>query len=245
MLSARGASFRYPGAGEDALSGVELTIGVGSAVAVLGPNGSGKSTLLSAIAGTLEPRRGELAVNGRVAYLPQGIEVDRDFPVDVRDVVRMGRWGRGRWFGRFSADDDAAVAAAISALGVDSIAGRRFGELSGGQRQRALLAQVVAQDAEIIALDEPLTGVDRPTAARVGELIGRWRRDGRCVLVATHDLAAAADYDLVLALNRRVVAFGPPQEVLVEPTLQETFDGAIATIGGRLVDTSHRHPGAA
>ena len=126
------------------------------------------------------------------------------------------------------------------------LADRRIHALSGGQRQRALLAQVVAQDAGLILLDEPLSGVDRPTAEVIGELIGQWRGEGRAVMVATHDLESAArDYDLVLALNRRAVAFGPAAEVSTEAVLRETFSGHVVRLaGGGLIDTSHHHHGA-
>ena len=118
--------------------------------------------------------------------------------------------------------------------------------LSGGQRQRALLAQVMAQDAGLVLLDEPLTGVDRPTGEAIGRLVARWRDEGRTVMVATHDLESAArDYDLVVAINRRVIAAGKPAAVCTEAVLREVFSGHVAKLGDDdLVDTSHHHHGA-
>jgi ABC-type Mn2+/Zn2+ transport system ATPase subunit len=167
------------------------------------------------------------------------------FPATVRDVVAMGRWGALRWRRRMSGRDRELVAQAMSALDIDHLARRRLGDLSGGQRQRALLAQVAAQDAELLLLDEPFTGVDRPTEDTVRKLIDAWRDEGRTVMVATHDLARAArDYDLVLALNRRVIAFGPAAETCTEEVLAATFAGHVARVGGLLIETEHRHPGA-
>ena len=150
------------------------------------------------------PTRGSIELHSRrVAYVPQHLDVDQTFPVTVGDVVRMGRYGDLGWFRRPGERDRALVA---ETLGIELLERRRFGSLSGGERQRALLAQAVAQDAEIVLLDEPLTGVDAPTQLAIRTLLARWRDAGRTVIVATHDLASAThDYDLVLCLNRRVV----------------------------------------
>jgi ABC-type Mn2+/Zn2+ transport system ATPase subunit len=230
-----------------ALEEVSFEVPYGSSVAVLGPNGSGKSSLFSAAVGLLRPWRGSIeAARDAIAWLPQQLAVEPTFPVTVADVVAMGRWGRGGWWRRSTPGDRRRVEEALEALAVADLAGRRFSELSGGQRQRALLAQVMARDGRLILLDEPLTGVDRPTGRAIDGLIGRWREEGRAVMVATHDLEAAArDFDLVLALNRRMVAFGPAAEVCTEAVLRETFSGHLAKLGAELVDTSHRHPGAA
>lgn len=230
-----------------ALEDIDFEVPPGTSVAVLGPNGSGKSSLFAATVGLLRPTAGSIGAGpGGVSWLPQQLDVEPSFPVTVADVVRMGRWGRGRWLSRLGAEDRRRVAAALEALGIAGIADRRLSSLSGGQRQRALLAQVMAQDASLILLDEPMTGVDRPTATVIRELIGRWRDEGRAVLVATHDLESAArDYDMVLALNRRLIAFGAPAEVCTEEILRETFSGQLARLGGdELVDTSHHHHGA-
>ena len=244
ILTARDLTVRYGDV--VALEAIDVEVPRGKSIAVLGPNGSGKSTLFSAAVGLAQPTAGEVATGtDRVAYLPQQIAVDPMFPATVRDVVAMGRWGALGWRQRMSDADRALVEDSMRALAVDHLAKRRLGELSGGQRQRALLAQVAAQDAELLLLDEPFTGVDRPTEDTVRRLIGSWRDEGRTVMVATHDLARAArDYDLVLALNRRIIAFGPAAETCTEDVLAATFAGHVARIGGLLVETEHRHPGA-
>ena len=229
-----------------ALEAIDVEVPRGKSIAVLGPNGSGKSTLFSTAVGLAEPSAGEIAVaTDRVAYLPQQIMVEPMFPATVRDVVAMGRWGTLGWRGRMSPRDHEHVTDAMRALAVDHLAGRRLGELSGGQRQRTLLAQVATQDAELLLLDEPFTGVDRPTEETVRKLINTWRDEGRTIMVATHDLARAArDYDLVLALNRRLIAFGPAARTCTEEVLAATFAGHIARVGDLLIETEHRHPGA-
>jgi ABC-type Mn2+/Zn2+ transport system ATPase subunit len=244
ILTARELTVRYGDV--VALEAVDIEVPRGTSIAVLGPNGSGKSTLFATAVGLSAPEVGEIALaTDRVAYLPQQVAVEPMFPATVRDVVSMGRWGALGWRRRMSDRDHELVAQAMSALAVDHLARRRLGELSGGQRQRTLLAQIAAQDAELLLLDEPFTGVDRPTEDTVRNLIGAWRDEGRTVMVATHDLARAArDYDLVLALNRRAIAFGPAAETCTEEVLAATFAGHVARVGGLLIETEHRHPGA-
>jgi ABC-type Mn2+/Zn2+ transport system ATPase subunit len=158
----------------------------------------------------------------------------------------MGRYGDLGPFRRFRPRDRELVASAIGALGIAGLERRRFGTLSGGERQRALLAQAAAQDADVLLLDEPFTGVDAPTRERLRSLIEGWRAEGRTVLVATHDLASAArDYDLVVCLNRRLVAFGPAAETCTEEVLAETFAGHVIRVGELVVDVAHHHHGAA
>lgn len=226
-----------------ALEDASIEIPPGSTVAVLGPNGSGKTTLLAAIAGVIAPSGGAVAARpASVAYLPQGAGLDRFFPASVADVVGMGRWGRRGWSRRADRADRDAIARAIAEVGLTDRAGHSYTELSVGQRQRTLLGQAIAQDADLMLLDEPYAGVDRPAAAEIRKIIDRWRDGGRTILVATHDLeAAASEYDLVLALNRRVIALGPAAEVCSEPVLRETFSGHMARVGADLIDTSHHH----
>jgi ABC-type Mn2+/Zn2+ transport system ATPase subunit len=157
----------------------------------------------------------------------------------------MGRYGDLGLFRRFGERDRELVADAMAALGIQHLAGRRFGELSGGERQRVLLAQAAAQDPEVLLLDEPFTGVDAPTGEAVRRLLAQWREEGRTTFVATHDLASAArDHDLVLCVNRRVVAFGPAAETITEEVLAETFAGRVLRVGELVVDVAHHHHGA-
>jgi ABC-type Mn2+/Zn2+ transport system ATPase subunit len=232
--------------GSEALSNVDLEVPPGKTVAVLGPNGAGKTTLLHALVGLVSPRAGSIELGGEtVSLVPQELEVERSFPVTATEVVRMGRYPSVGWIGRFGAEDHRLVSEALETLGVTDLGNRRFGELSGGERRRVLLAQATAQDADLLLLDEPFSGVDVPTSRAVRELIERWRSEGRTLMVATHDLESAArDYDLVLALNGRVVAFGPPQTVLTEEILAETFAGRVVRVGELLIDVAHHHHGA-
>jgi len=243
-LVARGLTVRFGATA--ALDGIDLEVPAGRTVAVLGPNGAGKSTLFGVAVGLISPSGGEIRLsNRRVAFVPQQLSVEPLFPVTVTDVVRMGRYGELGMLKRFRERDHELVARAISGLAMEGLAARRFGDLSGGERQRALLAQAAAQDAEILLLDEPFTGVDAPTRETLHGLIDRWRGEGRTVMVATHDLQSAArDYDLVLCLNRRLIAFGEPAVACTEPVLSETFAGQIVRLGEMVVDVAHHHHGA-
>lgn len=230
----------------NALEEVTLAFPRGRSVAILGPNGAGKTTLLHALAGLTKPTSGTVEVESLpVALVPQELSVEPMFPVTASDVVEMGRFGSLGLVGRKSQRDRELVEQAIERLEVRAFAEERFGTLSGGQRRRTLLAQVAAQDANLICLDEPFAGVDVPTVQAIRDLIEDWRNDGRTVLVTTHDLESSArDYDLVVALNRTVVASGPAETTLTEEVLTETFAGRIARVGDFIVDTAHHHHGA-
>lgn len=243
-LIARGLSVRL--GGRPALDDLSLTLPQGASVALLGPNGAGKTTLFRAAVGLVGTDSGSIELGGSsVAFVPQRLEIEPSFPATVTDVVRMGRYGELGWLGRFGERDRALVSNAIAELGLEELAGRRFGDLSGGERQRALLAQAAAQDAGLLLLDEPFTGLDAPTHAKLRSLLAQWRSEGRTVVVATHDLQSASrDYDLVICLNRRLVAFGPPAATLTEEVLADTFAGRIVRVGDLLIDTAHHHHGA-
>lgn len=230
-LQATGLTVRY--GSQVALEDVSFAVPAGATVAVLGPNGSGKSTLFGAAVGLLKPAAGTIeAATRRIAYLPQQLHVDAAFPVTVAEVVMMGRWGELGWVRRPGHADRRLVGDAIDRLALGPVAGRRLSDLSGGQRQRALIAQAVAQQADLLLLDEPFTGVDAPTAVVIRELIAEWAAEGRSVLVATHDLdAAMRDFDLTLALNRTAIAFGPSAQLDREAVLTRTFGDAPAVEG--------------
>jgi manganese/zinc/iron transport system ATP- binding protein len=229
-----------------ALTEITLEIPAGARVALLGPNGAGKSTLMGAAIGLVQPRSGSIRLGSdRVAFVPQHLDVEPAFPVTAHDVVRMGRYGDLGWVRRFARRDDELVAEAQTALDVEHLTARRFGDLSGGERQRVLLAQAAAQNADLLLLDEPFTGVDRPTHEAARALLATWSQQGRTVVVATHDLESAArDYDLVVCLNTRLVAAGPPEQTCTEPVLAETFAGHVLRVGDLLVDVAHHHHGA-
>jgi manganese/iron transport system ATP-binding protein len=217
--------------GIPALEDVTLQIHRGEQVAVVGPNGAGKSTLFNVIAGIVRPRRGKVSIYGSgpgrhicVGYVPQRNRIDWRFPVTVADTVMMGRIGRiglFRWPGK---KDRLRVAQALEQVGMSAYARRQIGELSGGQQQRVFLARALAQEAELLLLDEPLSGLDMPSQEALLQILGDLRREGITMLVATHDLNQAAElFPLLLLLNRRVVAFGTPTAVLTPENLAAAY----------------------
>ena len=214
------------------LSGVTFALAPGERIAVLGPNGGGKTTLMRALLGELPPLAGTLAVAGRCGVVPQTERSRLDYPVSALDVAVMGAIARRRWWRRPGRADRAAARAALARVGLEGLADRTFGELSGGQRQRVLVARALVQDARILLLDEPFTGLDAVSAAQLEELIGELAREGRGVLIATHDVEQAHRWDKVLCLNRRQVAFGVPASTLTRDVLVATYGGAIVELPG-------------
>ncbi len=217
-------------AGVDALTGVTFEAHPGEVVAVLGPNGGGKSTLFRALLGELPHRRGTVELAGRPAYVPQTERARLDFPVSALDVALMGAYGRTPWFRRLARADRAAARAALARVGLEAEAGERFGALSGGQRQRVLLARALVQDAPVLLLDEPLSGVDASSAARIEALFEELREEGRVLLVATHDAHQARAWQRVLCLNRAQIAYGAPAEALTPAVLQATYGGELVVL---------------
>jgi ABC-type Mn2+/Zn2+ transport system ATPase subunit len=244
---------RHVAAGYDgrwALTGVSLEIPAGVLVAVIGPNGSGKSTLLRAILDLVPRRHGSIELDGRplggqrrrVAYVPQRDLVDWSFPINAEQVVMMGRFPRIGAVAGPSTVDRNAVRAALERVGMSDLAHRQIGELSGGQQQRVFLARALVQEADLLLLDEPMTGVDLRTEEAIGALMRELRDAGRTVLYATHDLEEAADVsDLLCFVNGRVIAFGPPAETFTPPTLHATFGGELVIVDAG--DHAHVHTG--
>lgn len=215
--------------------------------ALIGPNGAGKSTLLHALAGQLEPRAGRLEVAaasspGGVAYVLQSTKVNDQLPLTVRETVTMGRYALTGPFRRLRAADREAVDAALDALAIGDLANRQLRELSGGQRQRAFVAQGLAQQASILLLDEPITGLDVLSREHILDAIAAERSAGRTVVISTHDLADAARADHVLLVSGRVVASGPPSEVLTDAHLSDAYSGQLLRVeGGALLLDDHAH----
>jgi zinc/manganese transport system ATP-binding protein len=190
----------------------------GSLTAVCGPNGAGKSTLIKGIAGVLRPIGGaiECAAEARdIGYLPQAAEIDRSFPIDVFDMVALGRIRHSGLFGGLGAADSRAVSAAIAAVGLEGFERRQIGALSGGQTQRMLFARLMAQDASVILLDEPFAAVDERTTTDLLALIAKWRFEGRTIVAVLHDFAIVREhFSRALLLARECVAWGPSSEAL-------------------------------
>ncbi len=228
-------------AGTDALWDVSFSAGPGEVVAVLAPNGGGKSTLLRALLGELPYRRGTVELAGAAAYVPQTERARLDFPLGALDVALMGAYARTPWYRRLARADRAAAAAALERVGLAERAGERFGALSGGQRQRVLIARALVQDAPVLLLDEPLSGVDAASAESIEALFGELRAEGRTLLVATHDVCQARAWDQVLCLNGGQVAYGPPAQALSSEVLQRTYGAELVLLGegGAAVSVSH------
>jgi ABC-type Mn2+/Zn2+ transport system ATPase subunit len=216
--------------GPAVLRDVSFALAPGERIAVLGPNGGGKTTLFRALLGELRPLAGALAVQARCGTVPQTERSRLDFPVSALDVALMGTIAGRPWWRRPGRAERAAARAALGRVGLASIAERIYGELSGGQRQRVLIARALVQDAGVLLLDEPFTGLDAPAAAALEALLGELAGEGRGVLIATHDLEQARAWDLVLCLNGRQIAFGPPAAALTREVLVATYGGAIVTL---------------
>ncbi|MCD6291393.1 MAG: metal ABC transporter ATP-binding protein [Anaerolineae bacterium] len=221
-----------------ALDDVSFTLQRGERVAVVGPNGAGKSTLFKVIAGILRPTSGSADVYGHapgghicIAYVPQRNLVDWSFPVTVADVVMMGRVGKLgllRWPRR---RDWEIVHESLRLVGMEDMADRQIGELSGGQQQRVFIARALAQEAEVLLMDEPFTGLDMPSQEVLFGILDRLRDREVTVMVSTHDLNQAADrFDRIILLNRRLIAMGRAEEVLTEANLLAAYGGQMAML---------------
>jgi ABC-type Mn2+/Zn2+ transport system ATPase subunit len=238
-----------------AVENISFAIRQAERIALVGPNGAGKSTLLKALVGLLKPDRGEILIHGQhvspttarhLAYVPQFSEVDWKFPVSVWDVVMMGRTRHIGWFrlplpGGVHAT---AVKQALERVGLLKHANRQIGELSGGQKRRVFIARALAQEADILLLDEPFAGVDARAQDTLIRVLDSLRADGVTAVVATHDLAmAASQFDRLLLLHRNVVAFGTADEVFKPDLLAQTYGGQLAMWqnGSQVVAVADQH----
>lgn len=198
-----------------ALEDVTLRLSAGAVHGLVGLNGSGKSTLFGTLTGGVHPDHGTVRVEGSVAYVPQSEKIDRTFPLSVRDVVMTGRYGHMGLLKRPRPADRRAVDDALARTDLTDLADRQIGQLSGGQNKRTFVARGLAQDAEVILLDEPFAGVDAVSQATVTRLLRSLADEGRCVLISTHDLASVPELcDTVTRLQRTVIAHGTPDEVM-------------------------------
>lgn len=247
--STPGLQLRGVGAGYGSglvLRDVDLDLPAGSITGVIGPNGSGKSTLLRAILGLAPEVVGSVTVAGRpadrmrrqIAYVPQREAVDWSFPITAGEVVMMGRYPLLGLLRRPGRQDRRRVTDALARVGIEDLADRQIGALSGGQQQRVFLARALVQDASVLLLDEPMTGVDRATEQAIDQLLRELRDDGATVLLTTHDLESAAEQcDHLAFVNHRIIAFGPANETFTPPILHATFGGELLI----LQDGDHGH----
>ncbi len=236
-LWARGVSVTYR-TGLTALRDASFAIPRGSIAALVGVNGAGKSTLFKAIMGFLPLSEGEIGILGQsvkaalkagiVAYVPQAEEVDWTFPVLVEDVVMMGRYGHMGFLRLSKPADHAAVAQALARVGMTGFRKRQIGELSGGQRKRVFLARALAQDGQVILLDEPFTGVDVQTEEAIIHLLRELRDEGRVMLVSTHNLGSVPEFcDQVVLVKGTVLHYGPTETTFTRENLESAFGGVL------------------
>ena len=224
--------------GLTALKAASFSIPKGTITALVGVNGAGKSTLFKAIMGFVPLAAGEISVLGMgvrqalrqnlIAYVPQAEEVDWDFPILVEDVVMMGRYGHMNFFRIPSRNDHRMVADALARVGMSDFRKRQIGELSGGQRKRVFLARALAQEGQVILLDEPFTGVDVNTEEQIVALMRDLRAEGRVMLVSTHNLGSVPEFcDRTIFVKGTVIASGLTEETFTEENLKTAFGGAL------------------
>jgi ABC-type Mn2+/Zn2+ transport system ATPase subunit len=241
LLEARDLAVGYDAG--PVLSGVTFAVHPGERVGVLGPNGGGKSTLFRAVLGELQPLAGTLQATDRVGVLPQTERSRLDYPVSALDVALMGALSRRPWWKPTGRSERRTALTALARVGLADRTDDAFGELSGGQRQRVLLARALVQDARLLLLDEPFSGMDAPSTATTLTLIDALAADGHALLIATHDVDQARAWDRVLCLNHRQVAFGPPDTTLTRTVVEETYGGQIVEVpgGSRGILPAHHH----
>ncbi|MBN8293340.1 manganese/iron ABC transporter ATP-binding protein [Rhodobacter sp. NTK016B] len=254
-ITARDVTVTYRN-GMTALRHASFEIPRGTVTALVGVNGAGKSTLFKAIMGFVPAAAGEIRLLGMsvrealkqnlVAYVPQAEEVDWSFPVLVEDVVMMGRYGHMGFLRRPKTDDHAAVEAALARVNMSEFRHRQIGELSGGQKKRVFLARALAQDGQVILLDEPFTGVDVKTEEQIIALLRELRDEGRVMLVSTHNLGSVPEFcDRVVLVKGTVLNYGPTETTFTRENLERAFGGVLRhfTLGGEHLhdDDDPRH----
>ena len=228
--------------GQPVLRGVTFEAPAGSIVAVLGPNGGGKTTLFRALLDEAPQRSGSVRIGAEIAYVPQTERARLDFPVSALDVALMGTYAATPWYRPAGRAGRERAEAALERVGLADRAGTRFGELSGGQRQRVLIARALAQEARVLLLDEPLSGVDQPSGERILEVLSGLRDEGRTMLVSTHDINQAKAFDSVLCLNGEQVGFVHPDELTPE-LLARTYGSELIVLdgSGQAIVVQHHH----
>ena len=224
--------------GTTALRNVSFEIPTGTITALVGVNGAGKSTLFKALMGFIPTVKGEISILGQsvksalkknfISYVPQAEEVDWSFPVLVQDVVMMGRYGHMGFFRKTRQQDIMEVANALNRVGMTDFKDRQIGELSGGQRKRVFLARALAQKSKIILLDEPFTGVDVKTETAIIKLLGEMRKEGKIMLVSTHNLGSVPEFcDRTILIKETVLAYGKTENTFTRQNLELAFGGVL------------------
>lgn len=239
ILRAESLSMRYESG--FALEDISFELEAGERLAVVGPNGAGKSTLLKIITGLLTPTNGQVHIYGHepgghicIAYIPQRSQADWSFPVSVADVVMMGRIGKLGLFRNPKSRDREIVRHALEVVGMTRLAKRQINQLSGGQQQRMFIARTLAQEAELMLMDEPLSGLDVNSQDDIFRILNELRQQGVTVLISLHDLNMAAQlFDRVMLLNHQLIGLGSPEEVLTPENLIAAYGGHL-----RLVSTT-------
>ena len=238
ILDVQHLTVRYNG--NVALDDINFHLHESERVAVVGPNGAGKSTLFKVVSGVLPPTSGEVNISGSrplghvcIAYIPQRSQVDWNFPVTVADVVMMGRSAKLGPLNWPHKKDWEYVHHSLEMVELSDLASRQIGQLSGGQQQRMFIARALAQEAELMLMDEPLTGLDTPSQEGLLKLLDILRNQNVTVMVATHDLDQAARYfDRIMLLNHRMIAFGNPDQVLQTDHLLSAYGGRLRSLNG-------------
>ena len=221
------------------LYGVDVQVPQGALVGIIGPNGAGKSTMIRAIMGLTPASSGWVQIFGesfeknrhRVGYVPQREQVDWDFPVNVMDVVMMGRYGRLGWLKRPTREDRRIAEESLEKVGMLPFRNRQIANLSGGQQQRVFLARALAQQSDLYLMDEPFAGVDATTERAIIALLRDLKEQGKTILVVHHDLTTAKEYfDHLMLLNMRLVAFGKTEDIFTVDLLQKTYGGRLTIL---------------
>ena len=233
ILDVQNIAVRYNG--RVALEDITFHLHAGERIAVVGPNGAGKSTLFKVVSGVLQPNAGEVTIFGSrprghvcIAYIPQRSQVDWNFPVSVADAVMMGRSAKLGLLNWPHKSDWEYVQHALEIVELSDLAERQIGQLSGGQQQRMFIARALAQEAELMLMDEPLSGLDTPSQEGLLNLLDTLRDQHVTVMVATHDLdQAARHFDRIMLLNHRIIAFDVPQNVLHTDHLLQAYGGRL------------------
>ena len=242
VLNVKNVTVRYNG--RKALEDITFHLHESERVAVVGPNGAGKSTLFKVVAGVMPPTSGEVKIFGSrprghvcIGYIPQRSQVDWNFPVTVADVVMMGRSAKLGPLNFPHKRDWDHVSHALETVDLVNLSKRQISQLSGGQQQRMFIARALAQEAELMLMDEPLTGLDSPSQEGILNLLDRLKQEKVTVMVATHDLEqASTHFDRIMLLNHRIVAFGEPDSVLQTENLLKAYGGRLrSTESGSIV----------